>query len=89
MRRLVHPLTGATYEWADDGLGPVRVTDRQGVTGRFDRDGTRIAGELIAVDPEMCRWIASGGPIPGGAAGRSRRFETDAERPLPTEPVTA
>lgn len=75
MRRLVHPLTGATYEWADDGVGPVQVTDRQGVAGRFDRDGVRVAGELIGVDPEMCRWIASGGPTPGGAAARSRRFE--------------
>jgi len=88
MRRLVHPLSGATYEWADDGLGPVRVTDRQGVTGRFDRDGMRLAGELVSVDPEMCRWIASGGPTPGGAATRSRRFETDVAAPA-TQPVTA
>lgn len=75
MRRLVHPLTGAVYEWADDGFGPVHVTDRQGVSGRFDRDGVRVAGDLVSVDPEMCRWIASGGATAGGAGGRSRRFE--------------
>lgn len=83
MRRLSHPITGWIYEWAGDGVGPVQVTDRDGREGRFDRDGTWIAGTVHAVDPEMCRWIASGGAAPGGAAGRSRRFEvpTDTEGP--------
>lgn len=74
MRRLAHPFTGWIYEWADDGIGPVMVTDRNGVSGRFDRDGRPVAGDLGYADPEMCRWIASGGPAVGGAAGRSRRF---------------
>jgi hypothetical protein len=74
MRRLSHPITGWTYEWADDGVGPVLVTDRDGVRGYFDRNGRLVAGELVVADPEMCRWIVSGGPEAGGAAGRSRRF---------------
>ena len=74
MRRLSHPLTGWTYEWADDGIGPVAVTDRDGAQGRFDRDGRWIAGRLFVADPEMCRWIASGGGEAGGPGGQSRRF---------------
>jgi hypothetical protein len=76
MRKVRHPLTGAMYEWADDGIGPVRVVDGHGVEGRFDRDGIRVSGTLVSVDPELCRWIVSGGPTPGGAATRSRRFST-------------
>ncbi|WP_344604021.1 hypothetical protein [Sporichthya brevicatena] len=87
MRRLTHPLTGATYEWAEDGVGPVKVTDRQGVVGRFDRDGVRVAGELVPVDPEMCRWIVSGGPVAGGAAARSRRFAAPAAGESAGDPV--
>jgi hypothetical protein len=36
-----------------------------------------VAGELRRADPEICRWIHSGGKTPGGAAGRSRRFEVE------------
>jgi hypothetical protein len=74
MRLIRHPLTGAVYDWAEDGVGPVRVVDRYGDEGRFDRDGNRVRGTLVAVDPQLCRWIVSGGPRAGGAAGRSRRF---------------
>ena len=77
MRRLIHPLSRATYEWAADGIGPVQVTDRDGREGRFDRNGVWQQGNLDVADPEVCRWIASGGPEAGGAAGRSRRFEAD------------
>ncbi len=89
MRQLQHPLTGAIYEWADDGIGPVQVTDRNGVQGRFDRDGTQVAGPLIGVDPELCRWVVSGGPTAGGAAGRSRRFATPETVVPPTAPPRA
>ena len=34
-------------------------------------DGHWIAGELSVADPELCRWIASGGPVPGGASVRA------------------
>ncbi len=64
MRSLTHPLSRARYEWADDGVGPVHVTDRKGREGRFDRDGNWVAGEIVSADPEMCRWIVSGGPTP-------------------------
>jgi hypothetical protein len=86
MRRLTHPITGWTYEWADNGVGPVLVTDRDGVQGHFDRDGCAVKGELLWADPEMCRWIGSGGPTPGGSSGRSRRFAvpTPAQAAEPT-----
>jgi len=77
MRKLSHPMTGWTYEWADDSIGPVQVVDRNGAEGRFDRDGVWVAGEVFVADPEMCRWIVSGGSEPGGAAGRSRRFTVE------------
>jgi hypothetical protein len=55
----------------------VMVTDRSGRQGRFDRDGNWVAGDLRRADPELCRWIVSGGKQPGGAGSRSRRFETE------------
>jgi len=77
MRKIEHALSGAVYEWADDDLGPVLVTDREGRQGRFDRDGRWVHGDVRRADPEMCRWIVSGGRASGGAASRSRRFETE------------
>jgi hypothetical protein len=77
VRKIEHALSGAVYEWAHDDLGPVLVTDRQGRTGRFDRDGRWVEGEVLRADPELCRWIVSGGRTAGGAAARSRRFATE------------
>lgn len=77
MRKIEHALSGAVYEWAEDDIGPVLVTDKTGREGRFDHDGRWVAGELRRADPELCRWIASGGRNPGGAAARSRRFEVE------------
>ncbi len=77
MRKIQHALSGDVYEWADDDLGPVLVTDRRGRQGRFDRDGRWVIGELRCADPELCRWVASGTRTPGGAAARSRRFEVE------------
>jgi hypothetical protein len=77
VRRIQHALSGAVYEWAEDDVGPVQVTDKRGRQGRFDRNGRWVLGELRVADPELCRWIESGGPKPGGAAARSRRFETE------------
>lgn len=77
MRKIQHALSRAVYEWAPDDHGPVLVTDRDGRQGRFDRDGTWVAGDLRRADPELCRWIVSGGKHPGGAGSRSRRFETE------------
>ena len=81
MRKIQHALSGAVYEWAHDDIGPVLVTDRQGASGRFDRDGRWVSGALIAADPELCRWITSGGRTAGGAASRSRRFATETVEP--------
>jgi len=77
MRKIEHALSGAVYEWADDDHGPVLVTDRRGRQGRFDRNGGWVDGELRRADPELCRWIVSGGKSPGGATARSRRFEVE------------
>ena len=77
VRRIQHALTGSVYEWAEDDIGPVLVTDKRGRQGRFDRNGRWVLGDLRVADPELCRWIESGGPKPGGAAARSRRFETE------------
>ncbi len=77
MRQIQHALSGAVYEWAEDDRGPVLVTDRDGRQGRFDRAGVWVTGEVRRADPELCRWIVSGGRSPGGAAARSRRFEVE------------
>ncbi|HEX9467840.1 MAG TPA: hypothetical protein VGA11_05500 [Acidimicrobiia bacterium] len=60
MHRLRHTLSRATYEWAEDGVGPIKVVSEGGAEGRFDRVGSWVAGELRSADPAMCRWIASG-----------------------------
>jgi hypothetical protein len=77
LRKIQHALSGAVYEWSEDDVGPVLVTDRSGVSGRFDRDGGWIAGQLRTADPELCRWVTSGGRTAGGPGARSRRFETE------------
>ena len=77
MRKIEHALSRAVYEWAPDDHGPVLVTAPDGRDGRFDRDGRWVAGALRSADPELCRWIVSGGRNAGGAASRSRRFETE------------
>ena len=64
VRQLRHPFTKATYEWADDGYGPVEVTTAAS-SGRFDNKGRWVAGSLRYADPEMCRWIAMTGPTRG------------------------
>ncbi len=61
----------------DSHGNPVLVTERDGREGRFDRNGNWVAGEVFRADPELCRWIVSGGKQPGGAGSRSRRFETE------------
>ncbi len=77
MRKIQHALSRAVYEWAPDDRGPVMVTAADGREGRFDRDGHWVAGDVRSADPELCRWIVSGGKTSGGAASRSRRFETE------------
>lgn len=73
MRQIKHPLSGSIYEYADDGQGPVLVT--KGTSqGRFTKDGVWVGGAIRSADPELCRWIASGGPDRDGALGASRRF---------------
>lgn len=71
VRRLRHPLSGATYEWADDGVGPIHVRRKDGSAARFDRDGNWVEGDRFTADPELCRWIFS-----GGGAGRAEEATT-------------
>ena len=48
MRMIRHALTEAVYDWADDGVGPIRVIDRTGRENsdfRSDvRERTQVAG---------------------------------------------
>jgi nitrite reductase/ring-hydroxylating ferredoxin subunit len=53
--KLRHPLSGAVYERVEERV--VRVNTRDGRTGLFRDDGTRIEGDLGQVDPNMCDWI--------------------------------
>ena len=74
MRRLRHPLSGSTYEWAEDGVGPILVRKRDGSEARFDRDGNWVAGVRTSADPEMCRWVFSGGAQAPDPSAHSRRY---------------
>ena len=60
--KLRHPLSGAVYERLAEQK--VRVTTRDGRSGTFRDDGTRIDGDLGQVDPNMCDWIG-GRQLPG------------------------
>jgi hypothetical protein len=61
-RQLRHLLSNETYEWVDDGVGPVRVGRSDGSETRFDVDGWHLSGVRRSADRAMCRWIACGGP---------------------------
>jgi hypothetical protein len=78
MRACRHPLSGSIYEYADDGVGPVLVTKDGGASGRFTSDGVWVSGDVRSADPEMCRWIASGGPERPAGLGSSRRYAPSA-----------
>lgn len=78
--KLRHPLSGAVYERVEERV--VRVTARDGRSGLFRDDGSRIEGDLGQVDPNMCDWIggrqlegAEAMPLPAagdGSAGKVR-----------------
>jgi len=55
---LVHPFDQSLYE--QDGEGNVRITRRDGESGRYHLDGSWIDGDVFDVDPQMCGWV--GGP---------------------------
>ena len=57
MSGLRHPLSGAVYDITPEGEVEVTTEDR---SGRFDRNGVWISGDLRSCDPQMCNWIASG-----------------------------
>src|SRR5260370_27363150 len=83
VRRIQHALSGAVYEWAEDDIGPVQVTDKRGRQGRFNPNGRWVLGELRVADPDLRRCIESGGPTPARAAARTRRFETEGTFSVP------
>ncbi len=56
MAKIRHPLSGTIYDVAEDDTV---VVEKDGRSGRFDRDGTWLGGEVRTADPEMCRWVAS------------------------------
>lgn len=55
--QIQHPLTRLKYERLDDGT--VKVSDKNGRSGIFDRNGVWISGERKSADPLMCVWVAS------------------------------
>ena len=55
--RMQHPLTRLQYERQDDGC--VRVSDKNGREGIFDKEGRWIKGDRKQADPAMCMWIAT------------------------------
>ena len=67
MRRIQHALSGAVYEWAEDDIGPVQVTDKRGRQGRFDRNGRWLAASSASPTPNC-----AAGSRAGAQAGRRR-----------------
>ena len=61
MAGLRHPFTGATYSRMDDGH--ILVTNADGRTGVFQRNGKWISGEVRECDAQLCGWV--GGPRVG------------------------
>ena len=59
MKGMHHPFTHAKYE--QDGKGNVIVTQQDGISGLFAKDGKWIEGQLKQADPHFCGWV--GGPI--------------------------
>jgi len=55
MRSIKHPLSGAVYDLAAEGI--VQVTAPDGKSGRFGADGTYLSGDLFFADPHLCGWI--------------------------------
>lgn len=55
--RTQHPLTRLSYERLENGN--VRISDRNGTSGIFDKDGNWISGERKTADPLMCVWVAT------------------------------
>ena len=55
MPKIRHPLSGYVYDLGEDGL---IVVEKNGATGRFDREGNWVSGDIRTADPELCRWIS-------------------------------
>ena len=55
--RIQHPLNRLQYERLEDGT--VRVSDKDGKFGVFDKNGRWLAGERKSADMLMCVWVAT------------------------------
>ena len=75
MPAIRHALSGAIYDLGDDGLV---LVEHDGSTGRFDREGGWVSGDIRTADPELCRWISD-----PRAVSRHRRI---ADTQAPTGP---
>ncbi len=51
-----HPFRNQTYRLLDDGTIEVEDLDSR-TTGRFDRFGAALAGELRFADPHLLDWV--------------------------------
>ena len=56
-RGIRHPFSRLLYEPVEENV--VRVTDANGSTGLFDRNGRWISGDVYSADPELCIWLGS------------------------------
>ena len=70
MPKIRHPLSGSVYDLGDDGLV---LVEKDGQTGKFDRDGNWVSGTIRTADPELCRWISD----PRAASRHRRVVESD------------
>lgn len=55
--RIQHPLNRLQYERLEDGT--VRVSDKNGKSGVFDKNGRWLSGERKSADILMCVWVAT------------------------------
>lgn len=78
MPKIRHPLSGAVYDIGDDGLV---VVEKDGQSGRFDREGTWVSGAVRTADPELCRWISD-------PRAMSRHRQVIQAQEQPTAPLT-
>ena len=88
MRTIKHPLSGATYDLAEDGT--IRVVARDGAEGYFDRHGRWVRGEVRQADPHLCLWIG-GKELPNRfqqAADALKSETADSPSTIPAEELT-
>jgi hypothetical protein len=57
MHGIRHPFSQALYE-PEEG-GRVRITQPDGRTGFFSKEGKYLEGDKLDADPQLCGWVCS------------------------------